>query len=212
MDRRFAEMAVHDDDENPFGVVDGEVNYDELYSFRTRQTARKTTDRPAKRRKVSSTRQHLGASQGAYDASEEVIRHMAKKKRANKAQRQEGHGSTRSTNAQPAQRQEGQSSTSSANTRPRPPQNSAGSAYVTQQTCTPRSAYMLTVEAADRTAMDTKSVQLAVHDLNGMQKALLDGISQGPLDKQLVADIEHTSAVLEMAARVVAITTESIIR
>ena len=115
MDRRFAEMAVQDDDENPFGVVDGEINYDELYSFRTRQTARKTTDRPAKRRKVSSTRQHLGASQGAYDASEEVIRHVAKKRKT-RAQRQEGHSSTRSTDAQPAQRQEGHSSTSSAST------------------------------------------------------------------------------------------------
>ncbi len=211
MDRQFAEMAVQDDDENPFGVVNREINYDELYSFCTRQAARKTTDQPAKHRKVSSTRQHLGASQGAYDASEEVIRHMAKKRKM-RAQRQEGHISTRSTDAQPAQRQEGQSSTSSANTRPRPPQSSAGSAYVTEQTCTARSLYVLTINAAQRTVFDTKSVQLAVHDLNGMQKAMLDGISQGPLDKQLVEDIEHTSAVLEMAARVIAINTEHIIR
>ena len=83
---------------------------------------------------------------------------------------------------------------------------------MSQQTCTARSAYVLTIDAADRSAMDAKSVQTAVHDLVGMQKALLDGISQGPLDAQLVADIEHTSAVLEMAGRVVAITTESIIR
>ena len=55
------------------------------------------------------------------------------RKESEQAQRQEGHGSTRSTNAQPAQRQEGQSSTSSASTRPRPPQNSAGSAYVTNK-------------------------------------------------------------------------------
>ena len=83
---------------------------------------------------------------------------------------------------------------------------------MTKQTCTARSLYVLTIDAAHRTVMDTKSVQLAVHDLNGMQKAMLDGISQGPLDKQLVADIEHTSAVLEMAASVVAINTARIIR
>ena len=40
LDRRFAEVAMDDDDENPFGGID----YDELYSYCTRQTAHKTTD------------------------------------------------------------------------------------------------------------------------------------------------------------------------
>jgi hypothetical protein len=126
------------------------------------------------------------------------------------AHRQEGHGSTSLASAQPAQRQEGHGSTSSAGTRPRPPRHSGKPK--SQQTCTARSAYVLTVNAADRSAMDAKSVQIAMADLVGIQKALLDGMSQGPLHAQLVADIEHSSAVLEMAGRVIATTTESIQR
>ena len=46
---------------------------------RTKQAARKSTSRPAKRRKVSSTRQHLGPNQGAaYEAElEEPYQHRA---------------------------------------------------------------------------------------------------------------------------------------
>ena len=196
LDRQFAEVAMDDDDESPLVGI----NYDELYSYRTRQAARKTTDRPAKRRKVSSTRQHLGASQGAYDASEEVIRHVATRRRANKERQM-----------REAQRQEGHGSTSSASTQSRPPHLS--SKPKNQQTCTPRSAYVLTVNALDRSAMDAKSVQIAMADLVEIQKALLDGMKLGPiLNSTLVADIKHTSAVLEMAGRVVASTTESIQR
>jgi hypothetical protein len=61
LNRRFAEVAMDDDDENPLVGV----NYDEVYSYRTRQAACKATDQPAKCRKVSLTRQHLGASQGS---------------------------------------------------------------------------------------------------------------------------------------------------
>ena len=46
---------------------------------RTKQAARKSTSRPAKRRKVSSTRQHLGPNQGAaYEAElKELYQHCA---------------------------------------------------------------------------------------------------------------------------------------
>ena len=40
LNRQFAEVAMDDDDESPLVGV----NYDELYSYRTRQAARKTTD------------------------------------------------------------------------------------------------------------------------------------------------------------------------
>ena len=51
LDQQFAEMAMDNDDENPLVGI----NYDEVYSYCTRQAACKTTDRPVKRHKVSST-------------------------------------------------------------------------------------------------------------------------------------------------------------
>ena len=50
-----------------------------LKAAHTKQAARKSTSRPAKRRKVSSTRQHLGPNQGAaYKAElEELYQHCA---------------------------------------------------------------------------------------------------------------------------------------
>ena len=65
----------------------------------------------------------------------------------------------------------------------------------------------------DRSAMDAKSVQIAMADLVEIQKALLDGMSQGPIHEQHWSQTSSTtSAVLEMAGRVVASTTESIQR
>jgi hypothetical protein len=59
--------------------------------------------------------------------------------------------------------------------------------------------------------MDAQSVQTQMADLVEMQKALLDSMKLGPiLNSTLVADIKHTSAILEMAGRVVATTTGSI--
>ena len=59
--------------------------------------------------------------------------------------------------------------------------------------------------------MDAQSVQIQMADLVETQKALLDGTKLGPIpNNQLVADIRHTSAILEMAGRVVATTTASI--
>ena len=62
-------MAEEDNDEGPLS----EISWRELYSFRTRQTARQTIDKPAKHRRLS-------ASRGAYDASDEVIKYMARPK------------------------------------------------------------------------------------------------------------------------------------
>jgi hypothetical protein len=59
--------------------------------------------------------------------------------------------------------------------------------------------------------MDAQSVQIQMAELVKMQRALLDGTKLGPIpNNQLVADIRHTSALLEMTGRVVARTTASI--
>ena len=51
LDQQFAEMAMEDNNKSPLKGV----NYNELYSFHTRQATHKSTDQPAKRHKVSST-------------------------------------------------------------------------------------------------------------------------------------------------------------
>ena len=73
------EYAAMAEEENDKGPLTG-INYRELYSFRTRQATRKLTDQPAKRCRLSTSRSVLGASRGAYDASDEVINKFARDK------------------------------------------------------------------------------------------------------------------------------------
>ena len=95
-----------------------------------------------------------------------------------------------------AQGQEGQGSTSSAN---------ASQSYPQKKHWNMRSAYVSTIQAAQRTDSDTHEVQIQMASLVDEQRELLlGGMKLGPLDKALVADIEETNALLEMAGRRVA--------
>ena len=182
LSRQFAAMATDDDGEGPLTGI----NFDELYNFCTRQAACKSTERPAKRRKVDSSQQCLGASQGAYDASDEVIKFMARQKKT-KEQRDRLVSDT--------QGQEGQGSTSSANASWSRPQDDHWN---------PRSAYVATTQAVRKTDSDAHAVQIETAFLVEHQRALLEGMKLGPMDKALVEDIMQTNALLEMAGRRVA--------
>ena len=153
-----------------------------MYSFHTRQTARKSTDRPANRCKVSTDLQHLGASQGAYDASDKVIKFMAREKKVDRDRHVcDAHG------------QEGLSSTSSASTQ----------SCLLPEHWTPRSAYVSTVNAVNRSAVDAQVTQTLMAELVEKQRALLDGAELGPLNSTLVADIKKASGLLKMMGKII---------
>ena len=126
-----------------------------------------------------------------YAASEEVIKFVARMKGVDKGRQ-----------VRNAQGQEGCGSTSSASTQscPQGPQE-----------WTARSAYVATVNALDRSAMDAQLVQIQMAELVKMQKALLNGTKMGLIpNNKLVKDIRDTAALLEMTGRVVTKTTASI--
>ena len=188
LDRQFAQMATEDNDECPLTGI----NYNDLYSYCTKQTAWKITDKPAKRRKLSTTCRHLGASQGAYDAPDEVIRFVRSKQTALRG----GHALRRGP--------EGLGSTSSAGTQ--------ALALRGPEQFTVRSAYVSVIGAAHHTAMDAQVSQHMMAEVVEKQKALLDGIKLGPLNETLVANMQKASGLLKMTGHVIAKLTADIRR
>ena len=111
-------------------------------------------------------------------------------------------GADKDRRVRDAHSQEGHGSTSSASTQSR---------LQGPDQWTPRSAYVATVQAVDRSAMDAQIVQIQMAELVEKQRTLLDGAKLGPiLNNKLAEDIRNTTALLEMTGRIVANLTANI--